>query len=68
MIELVRDIGARSRLLLLLWRNVSDRIEHGGLIYAPIELDPTLAQAVRLPNLSVDYGTTLTLFNQIEDC
>jgi hypothetical protein len=71
MIELVRDAGAHSRLLLLMWRNgkatVSDRIEYGGQIYVPIELDSTLAQAVRLPTLSVNYGTTSSLFTQIKD-
>ena len=70
MVELVTTASINgNELALLFWNGkkavVNFRVEHGGHIYQPIELHPSLQNAIRLPVGAVIYGTTRELFTEV---
>lgn len=69
-IELVKTRSVKgNEPALLLWKGdkavVRPLIECQGRIYKPIELHPSLLNAIRLPVGAVSYGTTRELFTDI---
>ncbi len=69
-IELIRDTET-GRLNLLLSDGesytVAPRVEHGGRVYVPANLDPSMLRAVTLPGKCTDYGSTDKLFTGVRD-
>lgn len=65
-IELVCDANRRQLNLLLSHgtnQKIAPQIDHGGKIYIPLRLEPSLVEAVMLPAQAVEYGSTSELFS-----
>jgi hypothetical protein len=71
MIELVSGSSEPDKPDLLLWNGskaiVGSRVEHGGCIYEPPELPPSLYRATRFPSRCHDYGSARVLFAAMTD-
>jgi hypothetical protein len=68
-IELVSEPAWGGEVRLLFWdgreAEVAIRIDHGGKLYAPIQLAPTTRRALWFPSRPVPYGSTRQLFEKI---
>lgn len=69
LIELVSESSDSGRLNLLLCNgarsHVAAEIEYAGRTYAPIFLEPSVANAIAWPQCLCDYGSTRELFDRI---
>jgi hypothetical protein len=70
LLELVRLDGDRQQLGLLAYdgkrrAEILEKINVGKQIYYPVELEPSIAAAIRLPKSALPFGTTRELFDGI---
>jgi hypothetical protein len=60
-----------SKLALLFWNGeqsiIASQIKHGGKIYEPLNLHPSLREAVKFPRGAASYGTTETLVANVRE-